>query len=501
MDGITIGYVTERNARMWPDREAVVHREDGDRVATQTFAEFDDRTDRLMAGLADRGVGKGDSVALYMKNNAETLEAFVGTMKLGALIVPVNHRFKGSEVRYVLEDSDAKLCLVDDFGAETLEETRDAVDHVVSVDDPPSFAESYETLLDADAASVDASVARSDEAGIMYTSGTTGDPKGCIYTHDNLVQLTQDAAEAWAFLEPGNRHLVSTPLFHVGAFVPFLNNFYAGGTTVVVDGFEAERTLALVEEERVNSTYLVPTQTRMLLDLDVFDAYDISSLDTYSTGAAPVGAALKRKTIEKFDCDVIETFGQTEALCLHLLPEDAIERGGSVGEPMLNLGAKVVGEDGEKLPFGEIGRIAYRGPTVFDRYHNMPEKTETVFDDGWFVSDDLVRRDEDGFFHFIGRADDMIITGGENVHPAEIEEVLHDHPDVAEVAVVGVPDDEWGEAIKACVVPVESASLTDAAVAEHVASRLAGYKKPRTVEFYGELPRNPTGKVLKSELV
>ncbi|MFC5973502.1 class I adenylate-forming enzyme family protein [Halomarina salina] len=500
MHGMTIGYLAERNARKWPDREAVVHRANGERLVTHTFEAFDDRTDRLAAGLAERGVEKGDSVALYTKNNAETLEAFVGAMKLGALVVPVNHRFKGEEVRYVLEDSDASLCLVDDFGAETLADVRDAVDHVVSVDDPPSFADSYEALLADDPTTLDADVGRLDEAGIMYTSGTTGDPKGCVYTHDNLVQLAQDAAEAWAFLEPGNRHLVSTPLFHVGAFVPFLNNFYAGGATVVVDGFDAERTLSLIEAERVNSTYLVPTQTRMLLDLDAFDAFDVSSLDTYSTGAAPVGAALKRETMDRFDCDVIETFGQTEALCLHLLPDDAIEKADSVGESMLNLGAKVVDEGGEELPPGEVGRIAYRGPTVFDRYHGMPEKTAEVFDDGWFVSDDLVHRDEDGFFHFVGRADDMIITGGENVHPAEIEEVLHDHPDIAEVAVIGVPDQEWGEAVKACVVAAEGSSLSQSDVVAHVAARLADFKKPRRVEFYDELPRNPTGKVLKSEL-
>jgi acyl-CoA synthetase (AMP-forming)/AMP-acid ligase II len=500
MDGMTVGYVAERNARRYPDREAVVHRADGERVVTRTYGEFDDRTDRLAAGLAERGVAKGDAVALYMKNNAETLEAFVGAMKLGALVVPVNHRFKGEEVRYVLEDSDASLCLVDDFGAETLADVRDAVDGVVAVDDPPDFAEPYDDLLAEPGASVDVEVGRQDEAGIMYTSGTTGDPKGCIYTHDNLVQLAQDAAEAWDFLEVGNRHLVSTPLFHVGAFVPFLNNFYVGGATVVVEGFDAERTLELIETESVNSTFLVPTQTRQILGLDAFDDYDVSTIDTYCTGAAPVGAELKRETMERFDCDVLETFGQTEALALHLLPEYAIEKADSIGEPMLNLGAKVVDDDGEELPPGEIGVIAYRGPTVFDRYHNMPEKTDSVFQDGWFVSDDLVRRDEDGFFYFVGRADDMIVTGGENVHPAEIEDLLFEHPDVSEVAVVGVPDETWNERIKAAVVPVDGASLTEDDVVEYVASQLADYKKPRTVEFYDELPRNPTGKVLKNEL-
>lgn len=501
MDGMTIGYVAERNARRWPDEEAVVQRDDDGRVVTRTFAEFDDRTDRLARGLAERGVEKGDTVALYMKNNAETLEAIVGTVKLGALVVPINHRFDAEEVGYVLDDSDVSVCFVDAFGASARERIRDAVDHVVSVEADSPFGDPYETALHDDPMGVDADVSRLDEMGIMYTSGTTGTPKGCVYTHDNLLQLMQDTAQEWSFLTPGNRHLISTPLFHVGALTPFLNNFYVGGTTVVVDGFDAERTLALMEGERINSTYLVPTQTRMLLDLAPFDTYDVSSLDTYTTGAAPVGAELKRETMEQFGCDVIETFGQTEALVLHLRPEFAVERAESVGEPLSSLGAKVVDDDGNELPPGEVGRIAYRGPTVFGRYHNLPEKTAAVFDDGWFVSDDLVRRDDDGFFYFVGRADDLIITGGENVHPAEVEAVLHEHPAVSEVAVVGVPDEMWGERIKACVVPVDGASPTADDITAYVASRLADFKKPRSVEFYDELPRNPTGKVVKSELV
>ena len=508
MPGLTMGTIAERNARKWPDEEAVVEQSDDGRVAAYTFSEFDKWADQLANGLAKRGVTKGDTVALYMKNNVETLESFIGIMKLGALPVPVNHRFKGDEVTYVLADSDTEVCLLDSFGAETITGIHDdpdtPVDHYISVaDDPPAYAEHYDDVL---AAASDDRVEivpdRADEAGIMYTSGTTGKPKGCVYTHDNLAQIIQDGAYERDNLEPGNRHLISTPLFHVGAFIPFLNNFFVAGTTIVIDGFDPERTMEVFEEEQVNSTYLVPTQTRMLLDLDDFASYDVSSLTDYSTGAAPVGAELKQETIDRFDCTVTESFGQTEALALLLPPEKVIEKAESVGRPTLNLETKVVDPDTwEELPAGEVGLIAYKGPAVIERYHNLPEKTAEVFDDeGWFVSGDLVRRDEDGFFYFVGRSDDMIISGGENVHPAEIEDVLHGHPDVSAVAVLGVPDDTWGERVKACVVLDEGVTLTEDEVVAYVAERLADYKKPREVEFYDELPRNPTGKVIKSKL-
>lgn len=503
-----MGHIAERNARKWPDEEAVVEQSDEGRIKSDTFAEFDRRANRLANALADRGVSQGDTVALYMKNNLETLEAFLGAMKLGALPVPVNHRFKGDEVTYVLSDSDVEVCLLDSFGAETMAEIHDdpemPVEHYLSVaNDPPAFAERYdEALAAASDDPVEIVPDRADEAGIMYTSGTTGMPKGCVYTHDNLAQIVQDGAYERDNLEPGNRHLIATPLFHVGAFIPFLSNFFVAGATIVVDGFDPEQTMKLIEEEQVNSTYLVPTQTRMLLDLDDFETYELSSLTDYSTGAAPVGADLKQETMERFGCTVTESFGQTEALALLLPPEMALEKPESVGRPTLNLEAKVVDPNTrEDLPPGEVGLIAYRGPAVIERYHNMPEKTAKVFtEDGWFVSGDLVRMDEDGFFYFIGRSDDMIISGGENIYPAEIEDVLHGHPDISEVAVVGVPDDTWGERVKACVVPHEGASLTEADVVGYVEERLADYKKPREVKLYDGLPRNPTGKVIKDQL-
>ncbi|APX97186.1 class I adenylate-forming enzyme family protein [Natronorubrum daqingense] len=507
MSGLTVGHVARRNARKFPDQEATIHRSDGRRVSSYTYEEFETRVNRVANGLSTLGVGAGDTVALYMKNNVETLECFVGAMLIGARPVAVNHRFKGSEVRYVLDDSDPTVAILDSFGAETISEIHDdplvPVETFLSVgEQPPQFTTPYEQFLeDASDAAIDIVPDRRDQAALMYTSGTTGRPKGCRFTHDTLLSLATDGVYEGDHLEPGNRHLIVTPLFHVGAFVPFVTNLYVGGTTVVTDGFDPERVLQLLEDESINSSYFVPTQSRRLLSVDDVDAYDLSALESYGTGAAPSGAELKRDVMKTFGTDLVESFGQTEALATRLPPERTIEKADSVGRPSLNLEMKVVDDDGNRLPPGEVGRAAYSGPTVFDGYHNMPEKTDEVFDDGWFVSDDRIERDEEGFVYFVGRADDMIVSGGENVHPAEIEEVIYEHPAVDEVAVIGVPDETWGERIKAVVVPdADATELQAADIISHVEERIAGYKKPRAVEFRSELPRNPTGKVLKTEL-
>lgn len=507
MSGLTVGHLVQRNAWKYPDQEAAVHYSDGRRITAYTYAEFESRVNRVANGLRDVGVRAGDTVALYMKNNVETLEYFVGAMLIGARPVPVNHRFKGQGVSYVLEDSAPEVAIIGPFGLDTVGEMHN--DSTVPVetflyvgDEPPEFARSYEAFLaNASDERVDIVPNRQDQAALMYTSGTTGRPKGCRFTHENLLTLAADGAYEGDYLEPGNRHLIVTPLFHVGAFIPFVTNLYVGGTTIVTDGFEPERVLNLLEEESINSSYFVPTQSRMLLSADEIENYDFSAFKNYGTGAAPSGAELKREIMETFDVDLAESFGQTEALATRLPPDRTLEKADSVGRPALSLQMKVVDEDGNRLPRGEIGRAAYKGPSVFDGYHNMPEKTDEVFDGDWFVSDDLIKRDEEGFVYFIGRADDMIVSGGENIHPAEIEEVLHEHPAINEVAVVGVSDDTWGERVKAVVVPENDViDFKTEDVVSYVEERVADYKKPREVEFRSELPRNPTGKVLKSEL-
>jgi fatty-acyl-CoA synthase/long-chain acyl-CoA synthetase len=505
MNDMTIGSIVELRAQKWPDETAIIDRTKAT-PESRTFRELNERVDRLGNAFVELGIEHGDAVALYMDNKIETLETVFAAMKLGAVPVPVNHRFVDKEVKYVFQNSDARLCVLDSFGAERLGDSYDdqdvPVETYVSTDPTVSFAEDYEELLStASADPVGSKLDTTDDAALVYTSGTTGKPKGCIYTHYNLYRLLQDIAHEWKFLRPENRYLVQTPLYHVGGLVNFLYTFYTAGTVVLTAGFDPRRTLELIQNEQITSTLVVPTQARMILDLDDFDEYDISSLSTILIGSAPVGERLTRRMLDAFDADVVEGLGQTEALMVTRPAEYATEKPESVGRPILNLEVKVVDPDThEYLPPGEIGQIAYRGPMVFDGYHGMPEKNEEVFEDGWFISGDLVHKDEDGFVYFHGRSDDMIITGGENVYPFEVEEALHEHPAISSAAVIGIPDDTWGERIKACVVVEPGKSLNEDDVISFVEDRLAGYKKPREVEFYDELPTNPSGKVLKKEL-
>ena len=505
MQGLTLGALATRNAREQPEAAAIVERVDGRREVS--FAAFDRRTTRLANALDDRGLTQGDTVAIYLRNRIETLETFVGAAKAGVVPVPINHRFKTREIGYVLRDCDASVCVFDDDALKTVAGLADeelSVETFLHVDGAasrPAFAESYHEFRDTGVETpLDVDITRLDRAAMLYTSGTTGDPKGCLFTHDNLLQNTETTVYDVG-LDRDERFLVMTPLFHVAAFALFLDAFYVGATTVLTADFDPTHVLEVIEDERVTGSFVVPTQGRALLDADI-ETYDLSSFRRYWTGTAPSEAELKRAIIDTFDCGLTEMFGQTELspLTLVLPPEEAFDKIDTVGRPLFNVGVKLVDDNGEEVAQGEVGRIAYWGPTVFEGYHELPGANEEVFDGEWFVSSDLMREDEDGYYEFLGRADDMIISGGENIHPAEIEEVLHEHPGIDSAAVLGVPDERWGERVKAVVVPEPGASLTEAEVVDYVAERLANFKKPREVEFREDLPRNPTGKVVKDDL-
>ncbi|MFC7157566.1 class I adenylate-forming enzyme family protein [Halomarina halobia] len=506
MRGLTFGHVAETNARKYPDGECLVV-ETAASTERLTFSEFNQRADQAARVLEDFGIEKGDRVAVYMQNNVETLETYYGAMKLGALPMPVNHRFKDREVRYVLRDSGAELIVFDDDVADTVGTLVDQdtpVDEFLHVgDERPNYAEDFTAARKAASTDrVEVVPGRLDNAALMYTSGTTGDPKGCVLTHDNLIQNSVNTVYSAGFEETNDSFLVVTPLFHIAAFGLFNNTFYTGSRSYVVEDFDPVRTMEIIEAESITGSFFVPTMSRALLAVDDFDSYDVASFQYYMTGAAPSGKELKAAVTEAFDAEFYEVFGQTEMspVTTILHPEDALRKPGSIGKPIINVSLKVVNEEGEEVVQGDVGRAAYKGPTAFREYLGMPEKTAEVFDDGWFVSSDLVRRDEDGFFHFVGRADDMLITGGENVHPAEIEEVLHEHELISEAAVVGVPDENWGERVKAVIVLEDGATLTAEEVTTYVEARLADFKKPREVQFRDDLPRNPTGKVIKAQL-
>ncbi|TSD09157.1 long-chain fatty acid--CoA ligase [Haloglomus irregulare] len=505
MQGLTIGALATRNAREQPDAPAIVERVDGRRELT--FEAFDRRTTQLANALGDAGVGAGDTVAIYLRNSIETLETFIGAAKAGIIPVPINHRFKTGEIGYVLRDCGASICVFDDDAMDTVAGLTgedlpvERFLHVGNAVAAPDFAESYGSFRESGAKTPpETDITRLDRAAMLYTSGTTGRPKGCQFTHDNLLQNTENTVYDVG-LDRDERFLIMTPLFHVAAFALFLDAFYVGATTVLTADFDPDHVLEVIEDEQVTGSFVVPTQGRALLETNI-ENYDLSSFRRYWTGTAPSEAELKRDIIDTFDCGLTEMFGQTELspLTLVLPPEDAFDKIETVGRPLFNVGVKLVDEDGAEVEQGKIGRIAYRGPTVFEGYHELPAANDEVFDGGWFVSSDLMREDEDGYFEFLGRADDMIISGGENIHPAEIEEVLHEHPAIDAAAVLGVPDEKWGERVKAVVVLEPGEELAAAAVVDYVAERLADFKKPREVDFRDELPRNPTGKVVKGDL-
>jgi acyl-CoA synthetase (AMP-forming)/AMP-acid ligase II len=510
MQGLTIGWLARRNAWKWPDEAAVVQAGQGGREATLTHAEFEERTNRVANGLRELGLDAGETVGIYLQNGVEVLELYVGAMKLGVLPVPLNHRFQGQEVAYVLEDSDVSAVVFDILAKHTLGTLREAGDvsaeeYLFVGEEPPDYATRYDTFRrGAPRDAVDIVPTRLDDATLLYTSGTTGDPKGCYLTHDNLLsQIETLALSRSSWEDRDDRTLLVLPLFHVGAVARYVADAYGGDTTVLMQHFQPDLVLETIESERVTQAAFVPTMARMLLDVDDFDAHDLGSLEEFAIGAAPADRALKQTITERFDCDLREVFGQTELspTTVMLSPDDVLEKPDSIGEPLQNVLVRVEDpETGEEVETGDIGRVCYKGPTVFRRYHDLPEENDRAFEDGWFKSGDLVRIDEDGFLHFAGREDDMIVSGGENIYPAEIEEVLVGHPDVARAAVVGVPDEEWGERVKAAVVTEDGADPSEAALIDYVKDRIAGFKAPKEVEFLASLPKGPTGKVEKSEL-
>lgn len=511
MEGMTVSWLTERNARKFPEKEAAVMRPLSGGRSALTNAALNERVNRVANGLKARGIERQDKVAVYTANSFPTIETYLGAMRIGAIPVPINHRFQAAEVRYVLDDSDAELLLFDEQATDVVDtiqtdpETPDEL--LFSGPEVPSYADDYGSFRDdATASPVDIVPARLDTAMLMYTSGTTGKPKGCLLTHDNILQSVINTVAEKAFsgeqVDVDGRGLIVTPLFHIAAFTKFLNNHYASATTVLMDGFEADTVLQVMETESITDGFFVPTMARALLAEDL-ESYDVSAFTEFGIGGAPAGIELKKAIAEAFDAGIREAFGQTEMspTTTLLMPEQAFDHADTVGQPMTNVLCKVTDpESGEEVAAGEIGEIRYRGPTMFQGYYEMPERTSEAFEDGYFVSGDLVTRDEDGFVRFVGRSDNMIITGGENVYPDEIEEVLHEHPAIEEAAVVGVPDERWGERIKAVVVPADSEELSGEGLRQYVGERLADYKKPKEFEFLDSLPRNPSGKVLRDPL-
>ncbi|MFF1350196.1 long-chain fatty acid--CoA ligase [Streptomyces sp. NPDC058322] len=481
-------------AQAYPDRAALRL---GDDIVT--YRTLDQCTARVAAMLCDRGVRPGDRVGLMLTDTPEFAFAYFGVLRAGGVVVPMNFLLKSREVAYHLGDSGARLLFAwHDFADEARAGAQQAGAEAVIVD-----AGGFDELAASEPFAADvADRHEHDTAVVLYTSGTTGEPKGAELTHANLTRNCDIVAGELLQLTPDDVVFGGLPLFHAFGQTCTLNATVASGACLtMLPRFDAEKTLAMLAGHGVTVFAGVPTIFSRLLRQPGHDAYDVSRLRLSLSGGAAMPVQVLRDFQDTFDCVVLEGYGLSETSpvsAFNTLQEGP--RPGSVGTPIRGVGMRVV-DDGKDVPQGEVGEIAIRGHNVMKGYWHRPEETAAAIRDGWFHTGDLGRVDQDGFFWIVGRLKDMIIRGGNNVYPGEIEAVLYEHPAVADAAVIGLPDPDLGEEVGAAVVLEPGAQATAEELREFVKSRVAAYMYPRKVWITEALPKGPTGKIIKREVV
>jgi long-chain acyl-CoA synthetase len=490
----------EARAAAAPEKVFLFSEADGRRF---TYREFDAAVNRAANMLASHGVREGDVVSLLLPNSAEYVVAYFACFKLGALAGPVNSLLKTEEMAYVVGNSETKLLLYSAQFDPQVSELKGEVKtlrQALVFDDERAATAGQEDVPGAWGETV---LTREDEAIIIYTSGTTGKPKGCLLTHGNLLANARQIVD-WLGFKDDDRLLTVMPLFHMNAVsVTTASALYAGGSTVTSTRFSASRFWQIVDDYRVTSFGSVATMLSLLLKTypeGVPEGLSTGQLRFAMCGSAPVPAEVMRRFEETFKCLVVEGYGLSESTCRSTFnPPDTRRRPGSCGMPIGNE-MRVFDEEENELPDGEAGEIVMRGENVFKGYFKNEAATARAFRGGWFHTGDVGFRDAEGFYHIIDRKSDMVIRGGENIYPREIDELLYKHPAVAEAAAFGVPDPLYGEDVAAFVVLKEGRTATGEEVAAYCREHLADYKCPKTVRVVAALPKGPTGKVLKREL-
>ena len=490
-----------------PDAEAVVY---GDR--TWTWSQWDDRVRRAAGGLQEAGIGRGDVVAFLDKNHPACVEISLAAGSLGAANAIINWRLAGEEIDYAVNDSGARVLVVGSELMPTIAGIRDslpAVERIIEVTPDGAEGDEYEAWLAASAPTGrPADVEEEDVCLVMYSSGTTGRPKGVMLTHRNMVTHTVAAHDGWGF-DPGDKSMVSMPFFHVGGSSYVLFGIHDGIPSIMTREADGA-SLAWAIMQGANRTFLVPAVLAQVLQSGEDAIRLFGRLKLYTYGAAPMPAPLLRAAMQAWpDTDFMQVYGLTEVagVATHLLPE--AHRDTARPERLLSAGRALPGVEVrivdpatlEDAATGEHGEIWLRTPQLMAGFLGRPEATaEVVLDDGWLRTGDVGRLDDGGFLFVQDRIKDLIISGGENVYSPEVERVLAEHPAVLEAAVIGIPDDHWGESVKAVVALRPDATATEEEIIDWCRQSLAGFKSPRTVDIVEALPRNPTGKILKREL-
>ncbi|MCC8243188.1 acyl-CoA synthetase [Saccharothrix luteola] len=493
-----IGSWTARRVRKTPEKVAVIHEGRG-----STYRQLHERVLRLAHGLRRLGVGRGDRVAYLGPNHPAFLETLFAVGALGAVFVPLNMRLAPAEVAHVLTDSGSDVLVYAPEQASVVEAVRAAAGSLrtIALDHPAAGESSYEELIAASEADpIDEPVTLDDLCLIMYTSGTTGRPKGAMLTHGNLTWNTVNVLVD-VDLASDEVTLVVAPLFHTaGLNMTCLPTLIKGGTVVLMPAFDAAEVLDQIETHRVTYMFGVPTMYNAIAACPRWEEADLSSLRQVNCGGAPVPESTIR-TYQRRGLSFSQGYGMTETSpgALYLTKEMSEVKAGTAGVPHFFTDVRVVGPGLTDVTPGEKGEIVISGPTVMRGYWQRPADTARAFGpDGWFHSGDVATPDEDGYIAVVDRLKDVIISGGENIYPAEVESVLHEHPSIAECTVIGVPDSRWGEVGRAVVTVNPGADATNERdVLAFLRARLAGYKIPKSVVFVDELPQSATGKLLK----
>jgi len=469
-----------------------------------TFKEIDLIGNKVANAFQSLGIIKGDRVAQFMPNCLELIYSIVGNFKNGSIVVPMNVNFKEQEIQHILSDCTAKAIITDKERLPIVKNVKDKLPelkYIILIDGKEDKTLNFNDLIsNASDKSPNTTITDDDYSIIFYTSGTTGKPKGAALTNLNVVSGIKALVQTWRWTKD-DIFLLTLPLYHIhGIGVALCGSLYAGNFTILRKKFDAEEVLETIQKRKITLFMGVPTMYFKLLEVENCDKYDISSIRLFVSGSAPLSKDLFYKLKKVFGHEILERAGMSETMMNFSNPYEGNRIPGSVGPCLPGVKVRITDKNFKDVPVNTEGEILLKGPNVFRGYWNKPDYNKEVFHDGWFITGDVGKIDENSYVYIIGRSKDVIISGGINIYPREIEDTIESMPQVKECAVVGVPDKEFGESVKAYVVLNQGARLKDDDVINYCKEKLASFKKPKYVEFLEALPKNTMGKILKEEL-
>jgi long-chain acyl-CoA synthetase len=508
---MTVGEMLTRNANKFPAKTAIVSED-----VTLNFMAVNDRVNRLANALIGKGLKKGDRIGVLVHNCHQFIELYFAAAKTGSIFCPYNNHLRQWELKDIIDYSTPKLLFVDgDFSEmiNVLKPELTSVESCICLQRPGgSDWEDYENIItQSNAGEPGRKVVEDDVMSIIFTAGTTGKPKGAMRTHRHLMS---DAIASAIDLkvEYDEKVLITFPMYHVACEDNIVRHSFLPNAIYITKegGFNPTAVLEYISKERISRCQFVPTMIHSLIQVPDVNKYDLSSLKLILYAGSSMPVELLKQALAIFPCGFAQLYGQTESgpFTTVLKPEDHVLDGkeksmarlASSGKPALNYEIRIVDENDNDVPVGEVGELIGRSEAMMIGYWQMPDETEKKLKNGWLHTGDLARFDEEGYVYIVERKNDMIISGGVNVYPREIEEVLYRHPAVSEASVIGLPDEHWGEVVKAVIVLKSGAQATEDEIKEFCGKNLAGFKKPKSVDFWKELPKSPQGKILKKEI-